>query len=218
MCFPTSILIPIGGPGAGKGTVSRVVRNELGYGHISTGDHFRSHVRERTALGIEIKEPLARGDLLPDSVVISELDRLLGEHRGGLVLDGFPRSVRQCQWLNHRMVEWKTPFLPVHLQAPSKLLLQRATVRRVCPKCKRSYGTNQQLVAGMCNDCGEQLVQRPDDREDVVERRLSVMEVWLPAVLEYYALQGLQEVPVAGTTSSGMAKRVLFLASSSISI
>lgn len=216
MCFPTSIIIPIGGPGAGKGTVSRALR-EVGYEHISTGDHFRSHVKRRTTFGIDIQATVERGDLLPDSVVIQALADLLDEHCGGLVLDGFPRSLGQCQWLSQRMEERGTPFLPIHLQAPTKLLLQRALSRRVCPRCKRSYGTTQQHVAGNCNDCGDELVQRLDDREEVVGRRLSVMESWLPAVLKFYAPRGLKGVPVAGTTSAELAETVLSLAASSIS-
>jgi len=216
MCFPTSIIIPIGGPGAGKSTVSRALREELGYGHISTGDHFRSHVKRRTALGVEIQATVERGDLLPDSVVIQELDDLLDEHCGGLVLDGFPRSVGQCQWLSELIVKRGTPFLPIHLQAPTQLLLQRTTSRRVCPKCKGSYGTTPQHRAGRCNDCGKELVRRRDDQEQVVGRRLSIMESWLPVVLTHYAPQGLKEVPVAGITSSKLAETALSLVAASI--
>ena len=168
-----------GPPGSGKGTQARDLAARLGVPHVATGDIFRKHLKEGTDLGKLARSYMDKGELVPDSVTndlvawrLSEADAV-----GGVLFDGFPRSVPQATWL----VEWfaahgRSIDAVVNLRVPESLILDRMSGRRTCKACGEPYHvTSNPPPGGVCSKCGgREIVQRPDDAEAVVRDRLRV--------------------------------------------
>jgi len=196
-----------GPPGAGKGTQAEAVVARLGVPHVATGDIFRRHLKEQTELGRLAKGFMDRGELVPDEVVCALVtDRLSQEDAsGGVLLDGFPRTVAQgrilLDWLasNGRAVD-----LVLSLEVSPELLVARLSGRRTCRSCGRSYHaeTGPPRVNGVCDACGGEVVQRDDDREDTVRSRLETYLRETAAVLPFLA-QNCRVVRIDGSQSIG---------------
>ncbi len=189
-------LVLLGPPGAGKGTQAAALCREFGLAHISTGDMLRAAVREKTDLGVKAQEYMDRGDLVPDELVIAMMRRRLQQDdaRGGFVLDGFPRNVSQAESLDEILDELDMPLeLVINLEVPEAELIRRMTGRRVCPNCGASYHLvfNPPKSLGVCDQCGEDLVQRDDDKEATVRARLEVYERENAPLVRYYKDAGL---------------------------
>ncbi|MFW5897254.1 MAG: adenylate kinase [Bacillota bacterium] len=189
-------LVLLGPPGAGKGTQAAALSREFKLAHISTGDMLRVAVREKTDLGLKAQEFMDRGDLVPDDLVIAMMRRRLqaNDARDGFVLDGFPRNVSQAEGLDAILAELDMPLeLVINLEVPESELVRRMTGRRVCPNCGASYHLvfNPPKSLGVCDQCGEDLVQSDDYKEATVRARLEVYERENAPLVKYYQDAGL---------------------------
>ena len=189
-------LVILGPPGAGKGTQAASIVDTYEVVHISTGDIFRENIKNATELGKKAKSFMDRGELVPDEVVNEiVVDRLKKpDVAGGFLLDGFPRTVNQAVSLDAALEAMGTKLdRVINIQVASDLLINRAVGRRVCPSCGRTYHvTNQQpKVEGICDDDGSKLIQRADDTEETVKKRIDVYERQTSPLIDYYKAQGL---------------------------
>ncbi len=190
-------LIFMGPPGAGKGTQATRVAEAHGLAHIATGDMLREAVRDGTELGLRAKEIMARGDLVPDDVIIGMIRERLArdDTRGGFVLDGFPRTLAQAEALDEmlRDLDRGISAVPV-FDLGLEELVSRLSGRRVCRAHEHVYHvvTKPPKVEGICDIDGSELYHRDDDREDVIRNRYKVQ--WVDAagaVLDHYENRGL---------------------------
>jgi len=198
-------IILLGAPGAGKGTQAKLISKTFGIPQISTGDILRDHVARGTPLGVTAKAIMAKGELVPDQLV---LDMVTGRLREadccrGFILDGFPRTVPQAEWLDKFLGQERegksaanqaacAPPVVIQLQVDYGKLFERIAGRRSCPTCGRIYNVYLQppKVEGICDVDGATLVCRPDDREDVVKERLKAYERQTLPLVEYYSSRG----------------------------
>lgn len=189
-------LIIMGPPGAGKGTQAALIKTTLNIPHISTGDMFREAIKNQTALGVEAKKYIDKGELVPDSVTIGLVKERLSNDdcQKGFLLDGFPRTIPQAEALDKILQELNIQLdAVINIAVDDSVLIDRIVGRRVCPKCKAGYHiTNlKSKVEGICDVCGEHLVQRKDDTEETVKNRLNVYANQTKPLLEYYESFGL---------------------------
>jgi len=195
-------IVLLGPPGAGKGTQSKNITQHYRIPQVSTGDLLREHVRQATPLGVEVKELMARGELVPDHLVCDIVAWRLREPdaQRGFVLDGFPRAQKQAVWLDAFLKfeffetgKWPA-WLPivVRLQVDYNKLLLRIAGRRTCPTCGRIYNVHSQppLVNEICDVDGSKLFIRDDDREEVIRERLATYERQTKPVADYYERLG----------------------------
>lgn len=179
-----------GPPGAGKGTQAAVVREKYGIPQISTGDLLRSEVREGTELGITAKGYMDRGELVPSDIVIGMLKERISKDdcSGGFILDGFPRSLPQAEALGSN-VELDAV---VTIDVDESVLVKRITGRRMC-KCGATYHVvfNRPQTPDVCDECGSELYQRDDDREETILQRIDVYREQTEPLIDYYASMGI---------------------------
>ncbi len=193
-------LVFLGPPGAGKGTYARKLKEILGIPHISTGDIFREAVAAGTELGRKVKHILESGELVPDEIVNEVVRERLSEPdcEKGFILDGYPRTVAQAEALDEMLKEMGRSLMwAILFDVPEDVVVQRISNRRVCPKCGRIYNliTNPPKEDNLCDECKVPLIQREDDKEEVVRRRYRVyMENTLPVVEYYEKKEKLQKI------------------------
>ena len=185
-------LILLGPPGAGKGTQSKLLEGRFGVRQISTGDILRKHVSDGTALGKEAKAYMEAGAFVPDAIMIAMMEQqLVG--LDAFVLDGFPRTVTQAEALDATLARLHKPLSAVLLfDTDHAALVRRLTGRWSNPRTGRTYHEefNPPKVAGICDEDGGPLEQRPDDKVDVVEKRLQVYDEQTAPLVDYYAKTG----------------------------
>jgi adenylate kinase len=200
-------VILLGPPGAGKGTQAKKIVEHYGVPQISTGDLLRDHVRRATELGRKAKAVMDRGELVPDELMYDIVaDRLSqADCRPGFILDGFPRTVAQAEWLDSHLRKQffeKTPEfcrpIVVQLEVDYNQLLLRLAGRRSCPTCGTPYNVHFQPPRQdeLCDRDGSKLVSRADDREEVVRERLVAYDRQTKPLVDYYRAKGLL-VPVS---------------------
>ena len=188
-------VIFLGPPGAGKGTQAKELARRFSAPHLSTGDMLREHVSQGTSLGQRAQPIMARGELVPDSIVLRMVaDRIeRPDCAHGFVFDGFPRTVAQAQWLGEllRQHGFKQPLV-VHMVIDPGLLLRRITGRRMCKVGGEIYNIYERppKVDGRCDNDGGELEQRPDDREEIVAPRLQAYEKQTAPLVAYYKRLG----------------------------
>lgn len=188
-------LIFLGPPGAGKGTQAREVARVYGVPHLSTGDMFRDHVARGTSLGRRAKPVMDAGQLVPDEIVLGMVAERISrpDCRGGFVFDGFPRTIGQAEQLGKILERGKFgPPVVLHLGVNHDELARRIGSRRACAKCGAIYNltVHPPQQEGKCDKCGGALVQRADDREEVVRERLAVYDRQTQPLVEYYTRRG----------------------------
>lgn len=189
-------IVLLGAPGVGKGTQAKLISDHYKIPHVSTGDIFRTHINNRTSLGIKAKEYIEEGQLVPDSLTISIVnDRLMQEDCSeGFLLDGFPRNLNQAKQLD-QILNRNEQFIDkvLLLDIPEQFILERITGRRYCPKCGASYHIKFNPSKGeeKCEVCGENLIQRNDDKEDIVKDRLSIYNKSINPIVNYYSALGV---------------------------
>jgi len=188
-------LILLGAPGAGKGTQAKGVAGIYDVPHLSTGDMFREHVAKGTELGQRAKPIMESGKLVPDEIVLGMVEERVArpDCAAGFVLDGFPRTLPQAERLEEILS--LLPLrraLAVNLAVDEEAVVRRIASRRTCKSCGAIYGseTNATRVPGKCDVCGGELVQRPDDREEVVRQRLATYHEQTAPVIEFYRRRG----------------------------
>jgi adenylate kinase len=196
-------LLLFGPPGAGKGTQAAIIAKMLGVPHIDTGSIIRENIKNETPLGIEAKSIVARGELVPDELVIRLVaDRLTKDDaKNGWLLDGFPRSLAQAQALSKMGPGGTEPVdRVVFIDVAEELLVKRLTSRRICPGCKAVYNleTLPPKTENVCDTCSGQLTQRADDVESAVRNRFKVYREETSPIAKYYTEKGLL-AKVAGT-------------------
>ncbi len=193
-------LVFLGPPGAGKGTYAKALVEKLGIPHISTGDMFRETASSGTELGRRIKEIMERGDLVPDELVNEMVRERLSRKdcENGFILDGYPRTVAQAEALDRILSDMGRELTwAIFFDVPEEVVVQRLTNRRICPKCGKIYNllTMPPKEDNLCDVCKVPLVQRDDDREDVVRRRYKVyMENTVPVVGYYEKSNKLRKI------------------------
>jgi len=189
-------LVLLGPPGAGKGTQAVLLAKEWGIPHISTGDMFRQAVKEGTAMGKKAKEYMDNGLLVPDEVVVGIVQERLTQKdtAKGFILDGFPRTVAQADALTD-MLRVKGHILDaaINMVVPEDLLVKRLSGRRVCRNCSATYHIefSPPTQEKVCDQCGGELYQRDDDREETVRLRLMEYTEKTSPLVSYYAGKGI---------------------------
>jgi adenylate kinase len=197
----TGAIILVGAPGSGKGTQAKRIAQRLGVPQISTGDLLRDNVSRGTELGRQAKQAMDRGELVSDQLVCEMVAERLRQPdcAKGCILDGFPRTVSQAEWLDRYLLEGKPfgtqqpqPPIVIQLGVEYNFLLQRLTGRRTCPTCGRIYNIYFQppRVAGVCDIEGAVLETRRDDREEVIMKRLKAYEQQTLPLADYYRRRG----------------------------
>jgi adenylate kinase len=190
-------IILLGAPGAGKGTQAKLIAKYYGIPHISTGDILRENVARSTELGRKAKRVMERGDLVSDDLVNGMVAERLSQPdcNRGFVLDGFPRTVAQAEWLDEYLAERRgggRPPVVISVDVSYNQLLQRLTGRRTCPVDGKIYNIYFQPPKenGVCDACGTQLFQRVDDTEEVISERLKSYERQTLPLVDYYQRAG----------------------------
>jgi adenylate kinase len=185
------MFIFLGPPGAGKGTQARVVARELGIPHISTGDILREAARKKTGLGLAAKAKMDKGELVPDDVISPIVEERLSKPdcNEGAILDGFPRTIAQAQFLDG-MLE-RTGLgepLVINIQVATDSVIKRLTGRRTCRTCGEIYNIymNPPRQDGICDKDGGRLIQRTDDNESAIRIRLMAYEQDTLPLTDYY--------------------------------
>ena len=207
-------VIFLGPPGAGKGTQAKELARRFSAPHLSTGDMLREHVAQGTSLGQRAQPIMARGELVPDSIVLRMVaDRIeRPDCAHGFVFDGFPRTVAQAQWLGELLKHhgFKQPLV-IHMVIDPGLLLRRITGRRMCKVGGEIYNIYERppKIEGRCdNDSGE-LEQRPDDREEIVGPRLAAYEKQTAPLAAYDRRLGRLRDVDASKSVDEVAKRIV---------
>jgi adenylate kinase len=184
-------VVLLGKQGAGKGTQAARVAEHYQVEHVATGDMFRAAAREGTPLGVKARAYIDRGELVPDEIVIGVMKEALARddntlvHRG-FVLDGFPRTCLQAEELDIALAK-NVLNVVINLDVPTEVVLQRIAGRRVCVQCGTTYHVDQPpKTPWWCDVCGGHVVQRDDDTEDAVMRRLELYEIQTLPVIQYY--------------------------------
>jgi adenylate kinase len=189
-------VILLGAPGVGKGTQAKLICENYKISHISTGDIFRSKISEGESLGIKVKEFIEKGELVPDDLTLSIVkDRLKKEDcYHGFLLDGFPRNLYQARELDLILEKDKQYIDKVILiDANKQDILERIAGRRFCTKCGKSYHLkfNPSRLGEKCEACGEELIQRQDDKEEIVLDRLTIYNRSTKPLIDYYSSLGI---------------------------
>ncbi len=200
-------LILLGAPGAGKGTQAEIICEKFNIPTISTGNILREAIKNGTEMGLKAKSYIDNGDLVPDSVVIGIIaDRLEKDDcKNGFILDGFPRTIPQAEALNEMGIEIDCAL---SIEVADEKIMQRLSGRRVCGGCGASYHIDYKRPAkdGICDACGEELVQRKDDSPETIADRLTVYHKQTEPLKDFYRAAGKLKIvegqeEVADTTA-----------------
>jgi adenylate kinase len=189
-------LVLVGPPGAGKGTQAQFLSSHLSIPKISTGDIFRDNVSHGTALGRRAQAYMERGDLVPDEITIAMVtDRLADDDAGsGFLLDGFPRNVPQAETLKKLLSAWDTRLdVVLELVVDDDEVVRRLSGRRTCRRCGRVWHATFDPPSrpDICDDCGGELFQRDDDREETIRHRIEVYQQQTSLLISFYADEGI---------------------------
>jgi len=201
-------LILLGLPGAGKGTQAKIISQEYNLSHIATGDIFRRLIKQRTTLGLRAEKYIKEGKLVPDEdavrILKDEISRI--DISSGFVIDGFPRTLNQAEILTKFLEGLDAkPDLVFFIDVDPDELVHRITERRVCLNCGNTYHLkhNPPQNDGLCDLCGEKLIQRNDDREETVKKRILINLKKIKEIVSYYKERGILKT-VSGDTIEGL--------------
>ena len=189
------VIIMLGAPGTGKGTIAGILTEKLEIPQVSTGDIFRKHIGEQTELGKLAEKYISQGKLVPDDVTIGLVENRLEEDdvKEGIILDGFPRTVKQAEELD-KMLEnkGKQVDLVINLTTPEEEIVERIVNRRICSNCKSVYNLvlNPPKQEGICDKCGGELIKRKDDNEETVKQRFNSYIEQTSPLVDYYEKKG----------------------------
>ncbi len=212
-------IIMLGKPGSGKGTVGKMLSEELGIIHISSGELFRSYVKKAGTIGKEIESYISKGNLVPDELAIQLVEKRLEESdcKNGVILDGFPRTVNQAKELDKFLNKHNSKIdIAVELELSDEDIINRIVKRRVCSnnECREIYNLEfkKPKQEGICDKCGSELIQREDDKIETVQQRLKTYHETSEKLVEYYKNKDLlYAVKIninSGKTSEDVAKEV----------
>ena len=196
-------IIMLGAPWAGKGTQAKMIAEKYGIPHISTGDIFRSNIKDGTELGMEAKKYMDQGLLVPDELTVKILlDRVArADCRNGYVLDGFPRTIPQAEVLDQALEKIGDQInFAVNVSVPDENIVKRMSGRRACVGCGATYHIEHipPKKEGICDTCGMELILREDDKPETVQNRLNVYHSQTQPLIEFYQKKGILQT-VDGT-------------------
>ncbi len=210
------IIVLLGAPGAGKGSVGKPLSEHLALPIISTGDIFRANLSGKTELGLKAKSYMEQGQLVPDDLTFSIVkDRLMQEDcEDGFILDGFPRTLNQARLLEEFLSEHGIKLdlvLNIHLE--DDVIIRRLTSRMVCFSCGAPYNSisKKPLVDGVCDICGGPVAVRSDDRPEIIMSRLETYREQTSPLIDYYQEKGLLKTMDNDCTIEEGAERALAL-------
>ena len=187
--LPGPVLL-LGAPGVGKGTQAKRLMAEFGIPQISTGDLLRQNRKDQTPLGMMAEAVMSRGELVSDELVNEMVAARLAlpDTSRGYILDGFPRTLNQAEWLDTQLASAPLPVVAINIVVPQQVLLERITGRLICPVCGTIYNiySNPPKHDRVCDVEGAKLEQRADDSEAVFHDRMKAFEAKTAAVIEYY--------------------------------
>ncbi len=186
-------LILFGAPGAGKGTQSELLIKRKEMTQISTGDLFRAAIKGKTELGQKAQAFMDKGQLVPDSIVIGMVEEVLNKGVTNFILDGFPRTVAQAQALDELLNKMHLKIgKAIFLEVPMEILMDRLTGRRVCKNCGAVYHivSKPTTKEGVCDNCGGEVIQRNDDKAEVIGTRLKAYEEFTSPLKDFYKKAG----------------------------
>jgi adenylate kinase len=181
-------LILLGAPGSGKGTQSARLVKDKGFVHVSTGDLLRKEIASKTDLGNEVKKVMDEGKLVSDELVVRLLKSNINLESRNYIFDGYPRNIAQAKTLDDKVLNG-IKSIAVYFDINTEKLVSRLSNRRTCQTCSEIYNllTKAPKIMGVCDKCGSKnLVQRADDKEEVIQNRLSVFAETINPVLDYY--------------------------------
>jgi adenylate kinase len=191
-------IILLGAPGAGKGTIAKLLTDHDGSVQISTGDILRAAVKEGTDLGKQAKAYMDTGDLVPDSLIMRIMEERLQEDdcQKGFILDGFPRTIPQAEELKKLLAKLNLSLdMVVNLDVPKAVILDRLTTRRTCsnPDCQEIYNIKSKPPTpdGKCEKCGSPVIQRDDETEEAILNRLDTYNEKTAPLIGFYQNEGL---------------------------
>ena len=192
------IIVMLGAPGTGKGTVGGLLSKQLGIVHISSGEIFRSYVKKHRVLGKKIENYILKGQLVPDELAIELIEKRLQEDDtiAGMILDGYPRNINQAVQLNQLLgKQGKKVDVAVNLDLPDNEIIDRIIKRRTCPntECREIYNLDFKppIKNGICDKCNFPLIQRSDDNEETVKQRLETYHKVSENLIEFYKSQDI---------------------------
>lgn len=190
-------IIMLGAPGSGKGTIGNEICDHFNLTHLATGDIFRDEIKRKTELGVKATEYISKGLLVPDELTIAMVEGKL-EELDGVLLDGFPRTVKQADALKEYLQsKGKSITAVVELNVPDEDIVKRTSSRVICSNksCGASFNTvfMPPKVEGICDRCGSELTTRPDDNPKTIRQRLNTYHSETEPLIEYYRNQDLLE-------------------------
>ncbi|MCB1107434.1 MAG: adenylate kinase [Chlamydiia bacterium] len=184
------IVILLGPPGAGKGTQASMLQSTLKIPHVSTGNLLRANIKEQTLLGKEAKGYMDAGKLVPDQLILDMLFSRVSQPDcdKGYILDGFPRTLDQAKAYHARLSEKGTKLVAINLDLEDEIIIERLSKRLVCSGCSSPFHLKHSppKVEGICDHCHSPLVQRNDDKEEVIQKRLSIYHEQTAPLITYY--------------------------------
>lgn len=196
-------IVLLGAPGSGKGTVGKILAENLKLAHISTGDLFRENLKNETELGKEAKTYMDKGELVPDEITVKMLEKRMEESDviNGAILDGFPRTKNQAVVLD-KLLESKgnKVDMALNIEVPFEEIVERIANRRSCRGCNAIYNVvfNPPKQEGICDECGGELYQREDQKPEVVQNRLEVYKNSSEELIKYYEEKNVLRTEKAG--------------------
>jgi adenylate kinase len=207
-------IILLGAPGAGKGTVAKLLTALDGSVQISTGDILRGAVKAGTALGKEAQGYMDRGDLVPDSLIMGIMEQRLKDKdcEKGFLLDGFPRTIPQADALDVVLKKLNIKLdLVASIEVPRDVILDRLTTRRTCsnPSCQEIYNikSNPPAPGDKCKKCGSPTIQRADETVEAISKRLDVYNEKTAPLIGYYEKKGML-LKISETSSDGVVNTI----------
>ncbi|UUM20475.1 nucleoside monophosphate kinase [Mycoplasma sp. 2045] len=204
-------VIFMGQPGAGKGTVASLLSKTSNLIHLSTGNIFRNEIAQKTELGLKVQNIVTTGGYVPDEItnkIVENAILKLKENNQFFILDGFPRTKAQAEFLNS-LKDFE--FVVIELQVNNEEIIKRLSGRRTCVNCGAGYHVDFQppKVEGVCDVCSNQIVQRADDTPERIEHRLKIYEEQTKPLIDYYKSLDELRVVDASATPEEVAKQVL---------
>jgi adenylate kinase len=212
-------IVLLGAPGAGKGTVAKLLMEYDGSVQISTGDILRNAVKQGTELGLKAKEFMEKGELVPDDLIMMIVEERIKapDCKKGFIFDGFPRTINQAEKLKELLNRMGlTLDAVINLDVPKEVILERLTTRRTCsnPDCQEIYNIKSKPPSpdGRCLKCGWPVVQREDETEEAITKRLEVYNEKTKPLIEYYGREGLL-YNISSLSSEEIVKEIIRIVS-----
>ena len=212
------MIVAVDGPaGSGKGTVGKVLAENLKLAHISTGDLFRENLKNETELGKQVKKYMDNGELVPDEITVKMLEKRLEENdvENGAILDGFPRTRNQAIALDELLQSNGSKVdMALNIEVPFDEIVERIANRRSCKGCSEIYNVvfNPPKQEGICDKCGGELYQREDQKPEIVQNRLEIYKNTAEELIKYYEGKNVLRTEKAGNkagrTSYDVAEKV----------